>query len=203
MSIQINDITNFVVPEINFPVVLNPDYVMHASALNVINDQFEISPTNQNPLFANVNNFNQNVGILQTAIKGLNEILQIGDILKNFTNPDKEILKDFTNQINSIITNTTFLNNPVFNNSIDINGTKIDLTVPKFEPEKIDLKTYFQEIEKKQHSLETVLKNLAFNTPIEKEFNPQEVLKDILKTNRADLYNLELLNMQNLQLLLS
>jgi len=203
MNVEMNTLIDFRVPEINFPVILNPKFVLNETALNVINDQLELKTSNQNPFFANVNNFNQNIGILQTAVQGMNEILQMGDILKNFSTPDKEILNNFSKQINSIIQNTAFMNIPVFNNSVEINGEKINLSIPKFEPQKTDLKTYFQEIQKKQESLQNVLKNLAFTSPIEKEYNPQKILQTVLKENGTNLYNLELLNLQNLQLLLS
>jgi len=204
MSVELPPISYFSVPEVQIPpFILNPDYFLNATALNLINDEIELNPINQTPFLSNVNNFNQNIGILQTAIKGLDEILQIGDILKTFTNPDKEILKEFENQINSIINNTTFLNTPVYKNTIEINGTKIDLTIPKFEPEKIDLKTYFEEIEKKETSLKNVLENLALNNNFENNFKPQEILKDILQENSPDIYNLELINPENIQFLFS
>jgi len=167
------------------PLNFNSEYVLNLIALGV--DDFFI-PTNTNPLFENVNNFHQNVGLLQTASSAIEKILTYIDILK--TNPPQDVIDTLTNQINEIINNTTFDNLAVFT-TLNINDEKLDLNLPVFSIDNID--EYEKLLLSKQEDIFDAIKNLNLTLPFEQ--NTQIPSNLINAFNYTYLNNLNLLNL--------
>ncbi|MEO1927465.1 MAG: hypothetical protein ABGX26_02095 [Nautiliaceae bacterium] len=181
------------------PITLNPEYVNNLLALN-ITDYFSPTQFNTNPLFANVDTFNQNIGILQTAVNSLDKILTLTDELKELNPKSEEIINNFTQEINDIIQNTTFNDINVFNQTLNINDKEVDLNIPLFDPNTQTIEEYEKLIQEKYDSLYDTLNNLSFSLPTQTDFNPYEIY---YPTNQLSAFNLNLLTPTDIALLLS
>jgi hypothetical protein len=180
------------------PITLDADYVNNLISLGVT-DYFTPMQFSTNPLFASVDTFNQNVGILQTAVDSLNKILTLTDSLQQINDPTQEIIDEYTQQINDIIKNSTFDDLNVFNQTLNINGENIDLNVPLFDPDTYTIEEYEKLISEKYDNLFQTLQNLSFTLPSETTFNPYNIT---FSTNTSQAFNLSSLNSQTLELLL-
>jgi hypothetical protein len=181
------------------PVTFNPEYVNNLIALG-ITDYFSPTQFATNPLYANIDSFNQNVGILQTAVNSLDKILTLTDELKEINDPTQEIIDEYTKEINDIIQNSTFDNLNVFNQTLDVNGENIDLNVPLFDPDTYSIEEYEKLISDKYDSLFNTLQNLSFTLPFETTFNPYDMTNYLTSTSQA--FDLSSLTPQTLELLL-
>ncbi|ACM92541.1 hypothetical protein NAMH_0589 [Nautilia profundicola AmH] len=180
------------------PVTFNPEYIENLISLRVT-DYFSPTQFATNPLFASVDTFNQNVGILQTAVNSLEKVLTLTDTLKEINNPTQEIIDEYTKEINDILQNTTFDNLNVFNQTLDINGEKVNLSIPLFDPNTQTIEEYTKLVSDKYNSLFETLQNISFTLPIETTFNPYNIY---YPTNTLSAYNLSSLTPQTLELLL-
>jgi len=180
------------------PVTFDPDYIDNLIALKVT-DYFSPSQFATNPLFAQVDTFNQNVGILQTAVNSLEKVLTLTDALKEIDNPTQEIIDEYTNEINDIIGSSTFDGLSVFNQTLDLNGTEVDLSVPLFNPDTQTIEEYTKILSEKYDDLFKTLQNITFTIPAQTSFNPYNIY---YPTNTYSAFNLNTLNPQTLELLL-
>jgi hypothetical protein len=180
------------------PITFNPEYVNNLIALGVT-DYFSPTQFVTNPLFANVDSFNQNVGILQTAVNSLDRILTLTDTLKSINNPTQEIIDDYTKEINDIIQNTTFNDLNVFDQTLNIDGQNINLNVPLFDPNTYTIDEYEKIISDKYDNLFQTLQNLSFTLPFETTFNPYNIT---YPTNTLQAFDISSLTPQTLELLL-
>jgi len=178
-------------------VTFNPEYINNLIALGVT-DYFSPTQFVTNPLFATVDNFNQNVGILQTATSSLEKILTLVNDLKNINEPTQDIINEFETEINDIINNTTFNNLNVFNRTLDINGEKIDLNVPLFDPNVYTIEEYEKIINQTYNNLFSTLQNLTFTLPINTQYNSFETLP----ASTYSAFNLNNITPDTLELLL-
>jgi len=185
-------------PSLNYtqPVTFDPEYVNNLISLGVT-DYFTPTQFATNPLFAQVDSFHQNVGILQTAVDSLDKVLTLVDDLKNITEPSEEIIQEFSDEINSILQNTTYNDSPVFNQTLTIGDQNIDLNVPLFNPDTYTIQEYEKLISEKSGDLFKALQNIDFSLP----FSSADTYTSILQ-NPLIAYNIELLNPQTLELLL-
>jgi hypothetical protein len=136
---------------LNEPITFNPEYIQNLQALGVF-DYFLPSQFVTNPLFAQVSDFNQTIGILQTATNSLEKILTLVGDIKN-TNPPEDVIKTLQDEINSIINNTTFNDKNVFASTLNIDGKTINLSVPTFNPDNMTLDEYYDLINSKYTDL--------------------------------------------------
>ncbi|WP_456479442.1 hypothetical protein [Nautilia sp.] len=180
------------------PVTFNPEYINNLIALR-ITDYFSPTQFATNPLFANVDTFNQNVGILQTAVNSLEKILTLTDTLKEINDPTQEIIDEYTKEINDILQNTTFNNLNVFNQTLEINGEQINLNVPLFDPNTQTIEEYTKLISEKYDSLFKILQNINFTLPYETSFNPYNIY---FPTYTSQVFNYSSITPQTLELLL-
>jgi len=180
------------------PVTFNPEYIKNLISLR-ITDYFSPSQFAQNPLFAKIDTFHQNIGILQTALKSLEKILTLTDALKQINNPSEEIINEFQKQINDIINDCKFNGLNIFQQKININGKKIDLNIPVFKPETQTIEQYSKLISKKYDSLFKTLKHLSFTLPFETSFNPSQLYYTAFTSQT---FNYTLITPQALELLL-
>jgi hypothetical protein len=187
------------------PITFNYDYISHIQALNLL-DYFTPTQFASNPLFAQVDEFHQNIGVLQTASNAIEKILTIVDTIKNLNNPTEDVLKDLANEINETIKNTTFDNLPVFSQSLKIGDDEIKLAIPEFTPDT-NIEKYEKILTQKQKDIFEAIKNLNTINPLEKlNTNPADFETFTFLLNSGSLiqaYNTELINPENLQLLLS
>ncbi|WP_456488136.1 hypothetical protein [Caminibacter pacificus] len=186
------------------PVTFNYDYISHLESLGVT-DYFLPSQFAQNPLFAQVDEFHQNIGILQTANNALDTILTYVDMLKNINNPTQDVLKEIADEINSVINNTTFDNLNVFSQTINIGDDKLNLSIPAFTPDT-DIEKYEELLLKQKDNIFSALQNLSITTPLSTQnVNPVdfETFTSLLSSGTLlNAYNTELINPQTLELLL-
>ena len=180
------------------PITFSPEYINNLIALRVT-DYFSPTQFVTNPLFAKVDNFNQNVGILQTAINSLDKILTLTDILKNINDPTQEIIENYTKEINDIIQNTTFNDLNVFDQTLNINGQNINLNIPLFDLNIYTIKEYEKLISDKYDNLFQTLQHLSFTLPYETTFNPYNIT---YPTNTFKAFNISSLSPETLELLL-
>ncbi|WP_457561368.1 hypothetical protein [Caminibacter sp.] len=197
---------SFLVSPINTrPITFNPDYVEHIQALNLL-DYFTPTQFASNPLFAQVDELNQNIGVLQTASNSIEKILTIIDTIKQINNPTEDVLKELADEINSTIKNTTFDNLPVFSQSLKIGDDEIKLAIPEFAPDT-NIEDYEKILLEKQKDIFEALKNLNTLNPFENNLpNPENFETFLSLLNNGSLlqaYNTELINPENLQLLFS
>jgi len=143
------------------PITFDSDYISHLLSLRVT-DYFLPTQFQTNPLFAKVDEFHQNAGILQTATDALDRILTIVDVLK--TNPPENIVDTLTKEINEIINNTTFNDTNVFSSVLNLNDKEINLSIPVYTPD-IDINDYEKLLLQKQEDIFDALRNLSFNLP--------------------------------------
>ncbi len=186
------------------PVTFEPKYINNLIALK-ITDYFLPTQFASNPLFAKIDEFNQNIGILQTATNAVNKILSYIDVLKEINNPTEEILKEIKNEINSIIQNTTFNSLPVFSQTLTIGDKKVSLSLPAFNPNKISIEEYEKLLLKKKDNFIDALKNLTIQTPFENKANPLkfETFNRLLNSGSLlQAYNTNLINPLTLEFLL-
>ncbi|NPA10934.1 MAG: hypothetical protein GXO62_01670 [Epsilonproteobacteria bacterium] len=188
------------------PVTFDPEYVENLISLGVT-DYFSPTQFATNPLFANVDTFNQNVGILQTAVNGISKIMDLLDSLKEISNPSEDVLKTFEDQINKIIQDTTFNDLPVFSQTLKIGDEDVDLSIPLFNPDQITVDDYSKLIEDKFNNLSDTLKNVTFTLPFEEQnINPVElnIYQTLLNSGTyLNAYNTSLISPTALQLLLA
>jgi len=184
----------------------NYDYISNIIENGLIQDFFVPGIAAQNPLFQQVNNFNENVGILQTATQGIDEILNYVDILKNVNPEDKNVMSDLANEINDVIKNTNYNSIPVFQDKLQVNGNNVDLSIPTFDINNTNITDYEKLLTQKQKDLFEVLNNISLELPGESNFNPNSVqtLQDILNSGElTTAYETGLINPLTFQLLLS
>jgi len=185
------------------PITFNYDYISHLESLGVT-DYFLPSQFVQNPLFAQVDEFNQNIGLLQTATDAIDKILTYIDQLKEINNPTEEILKEFSDEINSIINNTTFNDLNVFSQTISLGDDKLDLSIPVFTPDT-DIEKYEELLLKQKDNIFSALQNLSLTLPNQIETNPVEfeTFEELLNSGTLlSAYNNNLINPQILEFLL-
>jgi hypothetical protein len=186
-------------------LTFDPEYINDLISLGVT-DYFSPTQFATNPLFATTDTFNQNVGILQTAVDGLSNILTLVDDLKNINEPTEDVIKEFSDEINNIISNTTFDNLNVFDQTLNIDGQNVDLSIPTFDPNTTNIEDYYKLLEDKYNSLTDLLQNISFTLPFENSFNPTEFSTYYDLLNSSTLYNaydLSNLTPQTLELLLT
>ena len=195
-----------VTPYQTTPITFNPEYVENLISLGVT-DYFSPTQFATNPLFAQVDEFNQNIGILQTATNALDTILSYVDILKNINNPTEEILNEITNEINSIIQNTTFNNIPVFSQNIKIGENNLSLSIPLFNPNEMSIEKYEKLLLEKKDNFLDALKSLSVLTPFNADkINPVnfETFEYLLNSGSLlNAYNANLVDPLTLEMLLS
>ncbi|GAB6074644.1 hypothetical protein [Nautilia lithotrophica] len=180
------------------PVTFNPEYINNLIALR-ITDYFSPTQFATNPLFANVDTFHQNVGILQTAVNSLEKILTLTDTLQQINNPTQEIINEFTEEINDIIKNTEFDGLNVFQQTLNINGEDINLNIPLLDPNNQTIEEYTKLISEKYDSLFKTLQNISFTLPFETSFNPYNIYFPIYTSQAFNYYSI---TPQTLELLL-
>jgi len=181
------------------PITLNPDYVDNLIALNVT-DYFSPTQFATNPLFANVDSFNQNVGLLQTTVNSLDKILTLADTYKDLTPLSDDLLQDFATQVNDILNNTTYDNLNVFDQTIKLNDQDVNLSVPVFNPDTQTIEEYTKLLQNKYDSLYKTLQNLSFTLPTQTNFNPYEAS---IPTTTLSAFDLNSITPQTLELLLA
>jgi hypothetical protein len=194
-------------PQINPPpVTYDTDYVNNLLALR-ITDYFTPSQFASNPLFAKVDEFNQNIGILQTATNSIEKILTYVNDLQNLNNPTKDILKTYADEINSIINDTKFNDIPVFEQSLKIGNENLSLSIPEFNPDTTNVQEYAKLLEEKQENIFNALQQLSIQTPLENtNFNPAsfETFSSLLNSGSLiQAYNANIINPKTLEILFS
>jgi hypothetical protein len=197
---------SFLVSPINTqPITFNQDYIEHLEALNVL-DYFLPSQFASNPLFAQVDSLNQNIGLLQTANNAIETVLEYIDAYKNLNNPTEDALKELSQEINDVLKNTTFNDMSVFNQTITIGDNQIKLEIPEFTPDT-NLDEYEKLLLEKQKDIFNVLNNIDTLTPFNSnEVNPIdfETFTSLLNSGTLlQAYNTGLINPLNIQMLLS
>jgi hypothetical protein len=175
------------------PVTFNKDYISHLEALGV-NDYFLPTQFTQNPLFAHVSEFNQNIGILQTATNAIDTILQYIDKYHQLNNPSQEAFEELSNEINSVINNTTFNNIPVFSQTLQIGEEKVDLSLPSLTQ---DIEEYQNTLLKQKEYLQNILQNYSLNPYFLNEYN------STITSPLTDAFNYDLINPEIVSLLLT
>ena len=201
---QILPLNLWEVPKTN--INLNQDYISNLIANGLIQDYFLPSPINQNPLFSQVNNLNEKIGILQTASEGINKILNYIDVIKNINPADKEVLNDLINDINSTIKNTSFDSLPVFDQTLKIEDKNINLSLPLLDLSKTTIEDYEKLLTQKQKDIFNVLENVSVETSFNTNFNPYdtETFENILNSGLlTTAYKEDLINPETLELLFS
>ena len=190
------------IPKVN--PIYNPNYIYHLMTNGIIQDFYIPGLTYTNPAFAKVNDLNENIGILQTATNGIENILNYIDILKQVNPNEKEVISDLVNEINSTIKNTTYNSLPVFNQTLKIGDKNIDLSLPLLDLNKTTIEDYEKLLTQKQKDLFNTLENISLELPTNTQFNPfdSEKFNQILnsgllttayKENLIDPYTLEIL----------
>ena len=184
------------------PITFDIKYIENLKA-NGILDNYSPLLFIRHPLFTQLNEFHQNIGILQTAYNSLEKIYTLIDELKKINNPSKEIIKTYENQINDIVKNSSFNNINVFEKKITINDKTIDLNIPKFAYE--NLNKFEESVIEKENLIKTYLTSEL--TPFNEKYNinliQSETLKDIINAPISNSFKLELLNPEIVNLLLS
>jgi len=179
------------------PVTFQPEYINNLIALRVT-DYFTPTQFAANPLFAKVDDFHQNIGILQTAINSLNKILTLSATLKEINDPTQDIIDKYTNEINEIIQNTKFNGLNVFQQTLDINNEKISLNIPVFDPNSQSIEEYTKLISEKYNSLFKTLQKISFTLPFETSFNPYNLF---FPTSASYAFNYSFITPEILELL--
>ena len=177
------------------PVTFNRDYISHLMALRVT-DFFLPSQFAQNPLFAKVDEFHQNIGILQTASSALEKILSLTDILK--TDPPEEIVESLTQEINEIINDTTFNGTNVFSSVLNINDNELKLSIPVYTPD-MSIEEYEKLLLEKQEDIFDAIKNLTLTLPFSEN---TDITKLYAFSNLTSAYNLYSINPEIVNFLL-
>ena len=204
MTNQILPINLWEIPKTN--INLNQDYISNLIANELIQDYFLPSSINQNPLFSQVNDLNEKIGILQTASEGIDKILNYIDAIKNINPNDQEVLNDLINDINSTIKNASFNSSPVFNQTLKIGDKNINLSLPLLDLNKTTIEDYEKLLIQKQKDIFNILENISFETSLNTNFNPYdtETFENILNSGLlTTAYKEDLINPQTLELLFS
>jgi len=168
------------------PITFDSNYIQNILALNVL-DYISIDQFNSNPLFAQVDTFHQNVGFIQTAATAIEKMLTLIDNLKDA--PDA--LNTLQEELNDIVKNTTFNDIPVFSQTLDIDGEKLDLSIPLFNPDEISIEEYEKLLQDKYDNFIDVLKNMSLKLPFENEFNMQDFLQIVNQYSLLSAFNLQ------------
>lgn len=180
------------------PITFNSDYINNLISLGVT-DYFSPTQFVTNPLFANVDSFNQNVGILQTATSSLEKVLTLIDDLKNINDPTQDIINQFETEINDILKNTTYDNLNVFDQTLNIDGQNVNLSVPLYNPDTYTIEEYEKVISDKYNSFYSTLQNLTFTLPTQTTFNPYSIY---YPTSTYQAFDYSTINPETLELLL-
>lgn len=191
------------IPKIN--PIFNPNYVNNLIANNIPQDFFTPGIAAQNPIFSQVNNLNEKIGILQTATNGIDKILNYIDVLKQINPNEKEVINDLVNEINSTIKNTTYNSTPVFGQTLSIGDKNINLSLPLLDLNKTTIEDYEKLLTQKQKDLFNVLENVSIELPTQVKFNPNDIETFETLLNSGELtqaYNTEMINPLTLQLLM-
>ena len=186
----------------------NYDYISNIIANGLIQDFFVPGIAAQNPFLKQVNDFNQNIGILQTATNGISQILNYVDILKNINPNQEQVFKELTNELNDVIKNTSYNSIPVFQEKIQLNNQNVNLSIPTLDLSNINIEDYEKLLTKKQEDLFKVLNNISLEVPTHapNNFNSYETeaLQEIINSGElVNAYNANLINPFTFQLLLS
>ena len=184
----------------------NPDYISNLIANGLIQDYFDPLKIEQNPFFYNINDFNEKIGILQTATQSIDTILNYVNILKNVNPDEKDVLTELTNEINSNIKNTSFDSSPVFNQTIQIGGQNIDLSLPLLNLNDTSIEEYEKLLTQKQKDIFNVLNNVTIQTPMNTNFNPFDIdtFENVLNSGLlTTAYQNAVIEPETLELLLS
>ena len=186
----------------------NYDYISNIIANGLIQDFFVPGIAAQNPFLKQVNDFNQNIGILQTATNGISQILNYVDILKNINPNQEQVFKELTNELNDVIKNTSYNSIPVFQEKIQLNNQNVNLSIPTLDLSNMNIEDYEKLLTKKQEDLLKVLNNISLEVPTHapNNFNPyeSEALQEIITSGElVNAYNANLINPFTFQLLLS
>ena len=197
---------SFLISPINTqPITFNYDYISHIEALNLL-DYFTPTQFATNPLFAQVDTINENIGLLQTANNAIEKILNYIDIYKEINTPTEDVLKTLANEINSVIENTNYNSLPVFNQTVTLGDNEIKLDIPEFTPDT-DIQEYEKLLLEKQKDIFETLQNIDTLTPFNSNtINPVDFETFTSLLNNGSLiqaYNTHLINPENIQLLLS
>ncbi len=180
----------------------NYDYISNIIANGLIQDFFVPGLAAQNPILPQVDTFNQNVGILQTATNGIDKILQYVDTIKELNPNDTDLIQSLSNDINDTIKNTTFDNIPVFKDTIQLDNQKIDLSIPTFDDANTtDIEEYEKLLKEKKEDFYNILNNISIESPISQDnkinFNPDnmETFESIVNSgNLLNAYDLSVIN---------
>ena len=189
------------------PPILNVKYVNNLIENGIIKDFFIPGIAAQNPIFSQVNDLNEKIGILQTATKGIDTILNYIDILKKVNPNEEEVLNNLINEINKTIQNTTFNNLPVFNQTLKIADTDINLSIPILNINDINnIDKYEKILLKTKNNIVDTLKNISLNLTENTKFNPYkfENFQELLNSGELiTAYKNNIINPYTLELLLS
>ncbi len=196
---------SFLVSPLNTqPITFNSDYIQHLEALNII-DYFTPSQFVSNPMFSSVDEYNQKIGLLQSAQKAIDTALDYIDTIKNINNPTKETLQSLQQDINGIFKNITFNDLNVFKQEIKLPDGSVSLKIPEFSL-NTPIDKYEETLLKKQKDIFSAIQALQTQTPFQNQnTNPVsfEILNNLLQNgNLTQVYNTGLLNPENLAFLL-
>ncbi len=186
--------------------IYNPNYVNNLIGNGIVSDYFSPITIAQNPLFQQVNNLNENIGILQTATNGIDKILNYIDILKSINPDEKKVINDLVNEINTTIKNTTFNSTSIFNQTLKIGTENIYLSIPLLDLNKTTIEDYEKFLTQKKQDIFNILKNISINLPIKTTFNPfnTDTFENLLNSGElTTAYKKDLINPYTLQLLFS
>ena len=179
----------------------NYDYISNIIANGLIQDFFVPGLAAQNPILPQADTFNQNVGILQTATNGIDKILQYVDTIKELNPNDTDLIQSLSDDINDTIKNTTFDNIPVFKDTIQLDNQKIDLSIPTFDANTMDIEEYEKLLKEKKESFYDILNDISIQSPflqdnkINFDSYNMETFEDIVNSgNLLNAYNLNVIN---------
>ena len=179
----------------------NYDYISNIIANGLIQDFFAPGIAAQNPILPQIDTFNQNIGILQTATNGIDKILQYVDIIKELNPNDTDLIQSLSDDINDTIKNTTFNDIPVFKDTIQLDNQKIDLSIPTFDANTMDIEEYEKLLKEKKESFYDILNDISIQSPFLQDnkinFDPynMETFEDIVNSgNLLNAYNLNVIN---------
>ena len=189
------------VPKIN--PVYNPHYVYNLIANGVIQDFYIPGAISTNPIFAQANDLNEKIGIIQTATKGIDTILNYIDTLKEVNPNEEKVISDLVNEINSTIKNTTYNSLPVFTQTLKIGDKSIDLSIPLLDLNKTTIEEYEKFLNQKQKDLFNTLENISLELPANTKFSPFDIeFESLLNSGLlTTAYKENLINPYTLQLL--
>lgn len=192
------------VPTIN--PLYKPDYLNHLIENGIIQDFFIPGVAAQNPILSQVNNLNENIGILQTATNSIEKILNYVDIIKQVNPDEKEVISELVDEINKTIKSTTFNTIPVFNQTLKIGNKNINLSLPLLDLNHTTIEDYEKILTQKQKNIFSVLENISIEIPTKTHFNPfdTQTFENLLNSGLlSTAYKENLINPLTLELLLS